>query len=82
MVRYRDSLLATLLDGVRSTGNHNVHVKMNPTPRGKRLIPFNALPEEEVNFLKIISFLLDELYLTFFFAVGADSFEISLSTTC
>ncbi|XP_065200940.1 dnaJ homolog subfamily C member 13 isoform X2 [Planococcus citri] len=53
----RDSLLATLLDGVRSTGNHNVHVKMNPTPRGKRLIPFNALPEEELELthLKFLS---------------------------
>lgn len=49
----RDALLATLLDGVRSTGNHNVHVRMNSTPRSKRLIPFNALPEEELELIHL-----------------------------
>lgn len=33
----RDALLATLMDGVRSSGNKDVHIKMNPTNRGHRL---------------------------------------------
>jgi len=45
---YRDSLLATLLDSVRSSGNHHVHVKLSPTHRDKRLIPFNVSPDQEV----------------------------------
>lgn len=31
----RDALLATLLDGVRASGNTEVHVKMYPTQGGK-----------------------------------------------
>lgn len=48
---YRDSLLATLLDSVRSSGNHHVHVKLSATPRDKRLIPFNVSPDQEVKYL-------------------------------
>lgn len=48
---YRDSLLATLLDSVRSSGNHHIHVKLSPTPRDKRLIPFNVSPDQEVRWL-------------------------------
>ncbi|KAG0721183.1 DnaJ subfamily C member 13 [Chionoecetes opilio] len=33
----RDSLLASLIDGVRASGNLDVHVRMTPTPRGRRL---------------------------------------------
>ncbi|XP_012235865.1 dnaJ homolog subfamily C member 13 isoform X2 [Linepithema humile] len=44
----RDSLLASLLDGVRASGNRDVHVKMYPIARGKRLGPFNLPVEEEV----------------------------------
>ncbi|KAK9497827.1 hypothetical protein O3M35_003746 [Rhynocoris fuscipes] len=44
----RDSILATLLDAVRSSGNRDVHVKMKPTCRGKRLGPYNVNLEEEV----------------------------------
>lgn len=44
----RDSLLASLIDGVRASGNLNVHVKMKPTNRGWRLGPFTALMDEEV----------------------------------
>lgn len=44
----RDALLASLLDGVRASGNRDVHVKMVPTPRGKRIGPLNVPVEEEV----------------------------------
>jgi len=44
----RDSLLASLLDGVRASGNRDVHVKMCPIARGKRLGPFNLPVDEEV----------------------------------
>lgn len=45
---YRDSLLATLLDAVRGSGNMDVHVKMKATARGKRMGPFYVPMEEEV----------------------------------
>ena len=38
----RDSLLASLIDGVRASGNLDVHVRMTPTPRGKRLGPLEV----------------------------------------
>jgi hypothetical protein len=44
----RDALLASLLDGVRASGNRDVHVKMMPTPRGKRIGPLSVPVEEEV----------------------------------
>ncbi|RNA25242.1 dnaJ -like protein, partial [Brachionus plicatilis] len=44
----RDSLLASLLDGVRASGNKDVCIKMRPTKRGLRLGPFNATIDEEV----------------------------------
>jgi hypothetical protein len=40
--------LASLLDGVRASGNRDVHVKMIPTPRGKRIGPLSVPVEEEV----------------------------------
>ncbi|XP_069681979.1 dnaJ homolog subfamily C member 13 isoform X2 [Periplaneta americana] len=43
----RDALLASLLDGVRASGNRDVHVKMQPTPRGKRMGPLSVPVEEE-----------------------------------
>ncbi|GFG28396.1 hypothetical protein Cfor_00863 [Coptotermes formosanus] len=43
----RDALLASLLDGVRASGNRDVHVKMVPTPRGKRIGPLSVPVEEE-----------------------------------
>ncbi|KAK0084129.1 hypothetical protein PV325_007587 [Microctonus aethiopoides] len=48
MATDRDSLLASLLDGVRASGNRDVHVKMNPIARGKRLGPLNLAVDEEV----------------------------------
>ncbi|CAL4130362.1 unnamed protein product, partial [Meganyctiphanes norvegica] len=44
----RDSLLASLIDGVRASGNLDVHVRMTPTPRGKRLGPLEVPVDEEV----------------------------------
>ncbi|GIY69132.1 dnaJ homolog subfamily C member 13 [Caerostris extrusa] len=46
----RDALLATLLDGVRASGNCDVHVKMHtrPTCRGQRFGPFYLPVDEEV----------------------------------
>lgn len=43
----RDNILAALLDGVRAAGNHDVHVKMRPTDRAMRLIPFTAILDED-----------------------------------
>ena len=45
---YRDSLLASLLDGVRASGNRDICIKMSPTKRGYRLGPFNSIIDEEV----------------------------------
>lgn len=44
----RDALLATLLDGVRSSGNRDVHVKSTSTVRYLRLAPLWQSPDEEV----------------------------------
>ncbi|KAK9875337.1 hypothetical protein WA026_007733 [Henosepilachna vigintioctopunctata] len=43
----RDSLLASLLDGVRASGNRDVHIKMIPTERGFRLGSLHVPVEEE-----------------------------------
>ncbi|XP_017066190.1 dnaJ homolog subfamily C member 13 isoform X2 [Drosophila eugracilis] len=43
----RDSLLATLLDAVRSSGNQDVHVRIGNTPRGKRYVPLSSSVDEE-----------------------------------
>jgi DnaJ homolog subfamily C member 13 len=52
----RDSLLATLLDAVRSCGNQDVHVRISRTPRGKRIGPLNQAVDEETeaNLLKFV----------------------------
>lgn len=44
----RDSLIASILDGVRASGNRDVYVKMSPTYRGYRLGPFTVPVDEEV----------------------------------
>ncbi|XP_042910016.2 dnaJ homolog subfamily C member 13 isoform X1 [Parasteatoda tepidariorum] len=44
----RDALLATLLDGVRASGNCDIHVKMQPTCRGQRYGPFYQPVDEEI----------------------------------
>ncbi|XP_058807941.1 dnaJ homolog subfamily C member 13 isoform X2 [Phymastichus coffea] len=49
----RDSLLASLLDGVRASGNRDVHVKMYPIARGKRLGPLSLPVDEEVEILNV-----------------------------
>ncbi|CAG4947862.1 unnamed protein product [Colias eurytheme] len=43
----RDALLASLLDGVRSAGQRDVHVRMSRTPRGYRLGPLHQPVDEE-----------------------------------
>lgn len=52
----RDSLLATVLDAVRSSGNRDVHVRIANTPRGKRFVPLmNSVDEEtEASLLRLI----------------------------
>ncbi|XP_070570129.1 dnaJ homolog subfamily C member 13-like isoform X2 [Ptychodera flava] len=44
----RDSLLATVLDGVRASGNRDICVKMTKTNRGHRLAPLYIPVDEEV----------------------------------
>lgn len=48
MFDFRDALLASLVDGVRASGNMDVHVRMTPTPSGKRLGVLAVPVEEEV----------------------------------
>ncbi|XP_017781227.1 PREDICTED: dnaJ homolog subfamily C member 13 [Nicrophorus vespilloides] len=49
----RDSLLASLLDGVRASGNKDVHITMIPTERGLRFGPLSIPIEEEVETIHI-----------------------------
>lgn len=53
---FRDSLLATLLDAVRSSGNMDVHVKSSNSERNKRVVPLNVSVDEETeaNLLRFI----------------------------
>ena len=44
----RDSLIASFLDGVRGSGNRDVHVRASTLERRKRLGPLNIALEEEV----------------------------------
>lgn len=53
MAYFRDSLLASLLDGVRAAGNKDVHVTMVPIERGLRLGPFYLPVEEEAESLHL-----------------------------
>ncbi|CAK1584790.1 unnamed protein product [Parnassius mnemosyne] len=43
----RDALLASLVDGVRSSGQRDVHVRSTLTPRGYRLGPLHQAVDEE-----------------------------------
>lgn len=49
----RDSLLASLLDGVRASGNKDIYVTMVSTDRGLRLGPLHIPVEEEVESLHL-----------------------------
>uniref|UniRef100_A0A8C6Y7C7 DnaJ heat shock protein family (Hsp40) member C13 n=1 Tax=Naja naja TaxID=35670 RepID=A0A8C6Y7C7_NAJNA len=49
----RDSLLASLLDGVRASGNRDVCVKMTPTEKGQRWGLLSMPVEEEVESLHL-----------------------------
>ena len=44
----RDALLASFLDGVRGSGNRDVHVRMTRIELGKRIGPLSFLAEEDV----------------------------------
>ncbi|KAK2708868.1 hypothetical protein QYM36_014482, partial [Artemia franciscana] len=44
----RESILATLLDGVRASGNRDIHVRMTLMDRGKRIGPLYSPVDEEV----------------------------------
>lgn len=45
----RDAILATLLDGVRSSGNRDVHVRSTFINRALRLTPLRQAPDEEAS---------------------------------
>ena len=49
----RDALLASLLDGVRASGNSDIHVRMSPTPFGYRIGPFGVPVDEEIESLHL-----------------------------
>lgn len=49
----RDSLLASLLDGVRASGNRDVCVKMTPTQKGQRWGLLSMPVDEEVESLHL-----------------------------
>lgn len=49
----RDSLLASLLDGVRASGNRDICVKMTPTQRGQRWGLMTVPVDEEVESLHL-----------------------------
>ncbi len=51
----RDSLLATVLDGVRASGNQDVFIKMKPIHCGFRIGPLNQLIDEEIESLHLKS---------------------------
>lgn len=50
---YRDSLLASLLDGVRASGNRDVYVTMRPVQRGYRLGPLHLPVDEETESMHV-----------------------------
>lgn len=49
-------MLATLLDAVRSCGNQDVHVRIERTARGKRVVPLTCCVDEETeaNLLRLV----------------------------
>jgi DnaJ family protein C protein 13 len=49
----RDSLLASMLDGVRASGNRDIFIKMKTTRRGIRIGPFSAFIDDEVEALHL-----------------------------
>ncbi|XP_054167917.1 dnaJ homolog subfamily C member 13-like [Oppia nitens] len=44
----RDAFLASIMDGVRASGNIDVHVKMSHSQRAHRMAPYYARVDEEV----------------------------------
>lgn len=70
----RDSLLASLLDGVRASGNRDVCVKMAPTQRGQRWGLLSMPVDEEVEslHLKFLAAPPSECEILFIWYIGSD----------
>ncbi|GFR63076.1 DnaJ-like protein subfamily C member 13 [Elysia marginata] len=77
--KYRDSLIASVLDGVRASGNRDVCVKMYKTPRGYRLGPFTVPVDEEVEATHLKSLHAVPAGMTFNEAVSRFNANISYS---
>ncbi|CAG9764959.1 unnamed protein product [Ceutorhynchus assimilis] len=75
----RDSLLASLLDGVRGSGNKDVYITMRPTPRGLRLGPLHIPVEEEVESLHLKLFQSSQPHVNFSACVKRFNANISYS---
>lgn len=72
-------MLASLLDGVRASGNKDVYITMHPTPKGLRLGPLNIPVEEEVESLHLKLFQSSLPHLTFANCVKRFNANISYS---
>ncbi|XP_066249736.1 dnaJ homolog subfamily C member 13 [Euwallacea similis] len=75
----RDSLLASLLDGVRASGNKDVYITMRLTPRALRLGPLHIPVEEEVESLHLKLFQSSVPHITFTMCVQRFNANISYS---
>ena len=75
----RDSLLASLVDGVRASGNMDVHVRMTPTPQGKRLGTLGVAVEEEVESMHLKFLQQPPIGMTFAEAVQRFNANVSYS---
>ncbi|XP_069107344.1 LOW QUALITY PROTEIN: dnaJ homolog subfamily C member 13-like [Argopecten irradians] len=74
----RDALIASLLDGVRASGNRDVCVKMTFTHRGFRLGPFTVPVDEEVE-SQHLKLMIQPVTMTFDEAVARFNSNISYS---
>jgi len=73
----RDALLATLLDGVRSSGNRDIHVRSSLTNRALRLTPIWQAPDEEVSISTRSSYFKGRiLYSTSYYFVFINFFQV------
>ncbi|XP_033727987.1 dnaJ homolog subfamily C member 13-like [Pecten maximus] len=74
----RDALIASLLDGVRASGNRDVCVRMTFTHRGFRLGPFTVPVDEEVE-SQHLKLMIQPVTMTFDEAVARFNSNISYS---
>ncbi|CAG2229949.1 DNAJC13 [Mytilus edulis] len=75
----RDALIASVLDGVRASGNRDVCVKMKFTSRGCRLGPFTVPVDEEVESQHLKFFSVTPVGMTFDEVVSRFNSNISYS---